>query len=177
MLIALVRHQIPITTAPPPCHNITPSLHPPYSNLTRTLYYIYYKKEQNFVPNETFFVPIRLYIANQNDMYMSNTMKINSGGGYKPAPDIIKIRVRLFAENHFHRPLSNLRPEQRMAVIHCLHQQFQFSNGDIANLLSVSNSTIHRDLQSASVYKNHPEFMSSVQRIEDYILYNAKYIH
>ena len=99
------------------------------------------------------------------------------GGGYKPAPDIIKIRVRLFAENHFHRPLSNLRPEQRMAVIYCLHQQIQFSNGNIASLLSCSNSTVIRDLQSASVYKNHQEFMSGVQRIEDYILYNAKYIH
>ena len=108
---------------------------------------------------------------------MYNTLKISNGGGYKPAPDIIKIRVRLFAENHFHRPLSRLRPEQRMAVIYCLHQQFQFSNGDIASLLSVSSSTIHRDLQSANVYKNHSDFMSSVQRIEDYILYNAKYIH
>lgn len=110
-------------------------------------------------------------------MYMSNTLKTSMGVGYKPAPDIIKIRVRLFAKNHFHRPLSNLRPEQRMAVIYCLHQQFQFSNGDIASLLSVSKSTIHRDLQSAGIYKNHSEFMSSVQRIEDYILYNAKYIH
>lgn len=110
-------------------------------------------------------------------MYMSNTLKIDNGGWYKPAPDIIKIRVRLFAENHIRRPLSNLRPEQRMAVIYCLHQQFQFSNGDIASLLSVSNSTIHRDLQSAGVYKNNSEFMSRVRSIEDYILYNAKYIH
>lgn len=111
-------------------------------------------------------------------MLMSNTLKNQYGGGYKPAPDIIRIRVRLFAENHFHRPLSNLRPElQRMAVIYCLHQQFQFSNGDIASLLSCSKSTVIRDLQSASVYKNHPEFKSTVQRIEDYILYNAKYIH
>lgn len=115
--------------------------------------------------------------TDQNDMLMPNTLKISMGGGYKPAPDIIRIRVRLFAENHFHHPLSNLRPEQRMAVIYCLHQQFQFSNGDIASLLSVSSSTIHRDLQAASVYKNSSEFMSRVQRIEDYILYNAKYIH
>lgn len=115
--------------------------------------------------------------TNQNDMLMSNTLKISMGGGYKPAPDIIRIRVRLFAENNFHRPLSNLRPDQRMALIYCLHQQFQFSNGDIANILSVSSSTIHRNLQSASVYKNTSDFMSRVQRIEDYILYNAKYIH
>lgn len=115
--------------------------------------------------------------TDQNDMLMSNTLKTSIGGGYKPAPDIIRIRIRLFAENNFHRPLSNLRPDQRMAVIYCLHQQFQFSNGDIANLLSVSSSTIHRDLQSASIYKNTSDFMSRVQRIEDYILYNAKYIH
>lgn len=109
---------------------------------------------------------------------MSNTLKTSRGLSYKPAPDIIRIRIRLFAENHFHRQLSNLRPgQQRMAVIYCLHQQFQFSNGDIASLLSCSKSTVIRDLQSASVYKNHPEFMSTVQRIEDYILYNAKYIH
>ena len=64
-----------------------------------------------------------------------------------------------------------------MAVIYCLHQQFQFSNSDIACLLSVSSSTIHRDLQSAGVYKNSSEFISRVRSIEDYILYNAKYIH
>ena len=111
-------------------------------------------------------------------MLMTNTLKPSMGGAYNPAPDIIRIRVRLFAENHFHRPLSNLRPElQRMAVIYCLHQQFQFSNGDIASLLSCSKSTVIRDLHSASVYKNHPEFKSTVQRIEDYILYIAKYIH
>lgn len=110
-------------------------------------------------------------------MLMSDTLKTGTGVVYKPAPDIIRIRVRLFAEKHFHRPISHLRPEQRMAVIYCLHQQFQLSNGDITCLLSCSKSTVIRDLQSASVYKNHPEFMSSVQRIEDYILYNAKYIH
>lgn len=111
-------------------------------------------------------------------MLMTNTLKTSMGEGYKPAPDIIRIRVRLFAEKHFHRPLSTLRPElQRMAVIYCLHQQFQFSNGDIASLLSCSKSTVIRDLHSASVYKNHPEFKSTVQRIENYILYNAKYIH
>lgn len=110
-------------------------------------------------------------------MYMYNALKTSNVGGYKPAPDIIKIRVRLFAENHFRRPLSRLRPEQRMAVIYCLHQQFQFSNGDIASLLSCSNSTVIRDLQSAGVYKNSSEFMSRIQSIEDYILYNAKYIH
>ena len=64
-----------------------------------------------------------------------------------------------------------------MAVVYCLHQQFQFSNGEIDSLLSCSKSTVIRDLQSANVYKNHPDFMSTVQRIEDYILYNAKYIH
>lgn len=105
---------------------------------------------------------------------MDNSLKIN-GGGYKPAPEIIKIRVRLFAENRFHRTLSTLRPEQRMAVIYCLHQQFQFSNGDIAVVLSCSYSTVYRDLQAANVYKNNSEFYSLVRTIEDYILYIAKY--
>lgn len=174
MLIAFVRHQIPITTAPTPCRSSCL----PLVFLLFAFYNIYnIKGEENFIQNETFFVSFRLYIANQNDMLMSNTLKNQHGGAYKPAPDIIKIRVRLFAENHFHRPLSNLRPEQRMAVIYCLHQQFQFSNGDITSLLSVSRSTIHRDLQSAGIYKNHSEFMSHVRSIEDYILYNAKYIH
>lgn len=110
-------------------------------------------------------------------MSMSKILKISNGGGYKPAPDIIKIRVRLFAEYHFRRPLSNLRYEQRLAVIYCLHEQFQFPNGDIASLLACSNSTIIRGLQAAKVYKNSSEFMSIVRSIEDYILYNAKYIH
>lgn len=124
-----------------------------------------------------FLFPFVYTSQTKNDMYMSNTLKISNGGGYKPAPDIIKIRVRLFAENHFHRPLSNLRYEQRLAVIYCLHEQFQFPNGDIASLLSCSNSTIIRGLQAAKVYKNSSDFMSIVRSIEDYILYNAKYIH
>ena len=108
---------------------------------------------------------------------MTNTLKINNRGKYKPTPDTIKFRVRLYAENHFHRPLCNLRPEQRMAVIYCLHEQFQFSNGDIAELLSCSKTTIWRELQASNVYKNSSEFMSLVRSIEDYILYIAKYIH
>lgn len=111
----------------------------------------------------------------KHHLYMTNTLKISNGGGYKPAPDMIKIRVRYYAETRLHRPLSNLRPEQRMAVIYCLHQQFQFSNGAIASLLSCSYSTICRDLQAANVYKNSSEFMSRVRSIEDYILYIAKY--
>lgn len=108
---------------------------------------------------------------------MTNTMKISMGKGYKPTPDTIRFRVRIYAENRFHRPLCNLRPEQRMAVTYCLHEQFQFSNGDIAELLSCSNTTVWRELQSANVRKNSSEFMSLVRSIEDYILYIAKYIH
>ena len=108
---------------------------------------------------------------------MTNTLKISNGRGYKPTPDTIKVRVRLFAENRFHRTLSTLRPEQRMAIIYCLHEQFQFSRGEIASLLSCSNTTIWRELQAANVYKNSSEFMSLVRSIEDYILYIAKYIH
>lgn len=174
MLIAFVRHQIPITTAPPPCHNSCLTL----VFLLFAFYNIYNIKGKKILSKmKHFFFSIRLYIANQNDMSMSNTLKTSMGVGYKPAPDIIKIRVRLFAENHFRRPLSNLRPEQRMAVIYCLHQQFQFSNGEISSLLSCSKSTVIRDLKSAGVYKNSSEFTSRVRSIEDYILYNAKYIH
>lgn len=108
---------------------------------------------------------------------MSKTLKISNGGGYKPAPDTIKFRVRLYAENRFHRPLCNLSPQQRMAVIYCLHEKFEFSNGDIASLLSCSNTTVWRELQSANVFKNKTEFMDVVKGIEDYILYIAKYIH
>lgn len=110
-------------------------------------------------------------------MLMKNTQKTNNERLYKPAPVTIKFRVRLYAENRFHRPLCRLNPEQRMAVVYCLHEQFQFSNGDIAELLSCSNSTIRRDLQAASLFKNKSEFMSHVKDIEDYILYIAKYIH
>ena len=122
----------------------------------------------------------QLFVYTHTDtkcMLMTNTLKIRNGSEYKPSPDTIKFRVRLYAENQFHRPLSNLRPDQRMAVIYCLHEQFQFSNGDIASLLSCSNTTIWRDLQAADVYKNNSEFMSLVRSIEDYILYIAKYIH
>ena len=108
---------------------------------------------------------------------MTNTLKISTGGGYKPAPDTIKFRVRLYAENRFHRPLCNLSPEQRTAVVYCLHERFEFSNGDIASLLSCSNTTVWRELQAAGIRKNSSEFMSRVQSIEDYILYIAKYIH
>lgn len=108
---------------------------------------------------------------------MTNTQKTNNGSLYKPAPDMIKIRVRYYAETRFHRPLCRLSPEQRMAVVYCLHEKFQFSNGEIATLLSCSNTTVWRELQSANIYKNSSEFMSRVQSIEDYILYIAKYIH
>lgn len=122
----------------------------------------------------------QLFVYTHTDtkcMLMTNTLKISMGGGYKPAPDTIRFRVRIYAENRFHRPLCNLRHDQRMAVIYCLHEQFQFSNGDMAELLSCSNTTVWRDLQAAKVYKNSTEFISLVRSIEDYILYIAIYIH
>ena len=124
------------------------------------------------------FPPLFVYTHTDTKcMLMNNTLKISNGGEYKPSPDTIKFRVRLYAENRFRRPLCNLHPDQRMAVIYCLHEQFQFSNGDIASLLSCSKTTIWRDLQAASLFKNNSEFMSLVRSIEDYILYIAKYIH
>lgn len=113
-----------------------------------------------------------------NSMYMAILSYNNNGGGYKPAPDVIKIRLRLFVEKRYFRTLSTLRPLQRTVVVYCLHQQFQFSNGDIASTLSISNSTVSRDLQLAMVYaKSNKAFLDKVSSIEDYILYNAKYIH
>lgn len=107
---------------------------------------------------------------------MDNSLKISMGGGYKPAPDIIAIKARFYAENHFHRPLTALRPPQRVPTAYCLNFYFEFPTADIAALLGVSCSTVLRDLQSASVYKNTQAFMSRVQSLYEYILYNAKYI-
>lgn len=109
-------------------------------------------------------------------MYMDNLLKNSYGGGYKPAPDVIRIRVRLFAEKRYHRTLSNLTPNQRTFVTYCLSQQFEFSHGQIASLLSVSNSTVIRDLRVGHLLAKG-RFLEEVKALEDYILYNAKYIH
>lgn len=172
MHLFVTKYQLPTAAAVP---LLPPSYHHPTIILPFLYYYIYIGK--NFIPNETFSPAFRLYPHRHKCMLMTNILKISNGGGYKPAPDTIRFRVRIYAENRFHRPLCNLRPEQRMAVIYCLHEQFQFPNGDIAELLSCSNTTIWRDLQAANVHKNSSEFMSLVRSIEDYILYIAKYIH
>lgn len=105
-----------------------------------------------------------------------DTHKCN-GGGYKPAPDVIEIRVRYYAERHFYRPLSRLRPEDRQAVVWCLHYHFQFSNGNIASLLSVSNRTIIRDIGDARFFvEKDKRFVDKVKELRAYILYNAQYI-
>lgn len=124
-------------------------------------------------PSSYVYIPTTM----SNSVYMDNLSQ-NKGRMCKPSPDVIKIRLRLFVEKHYYRTLSTLRPQQRIVVVYCLHEQFQFSNGDIASLLSISNSTVSRDLQEAMVYaKSQKAFLDKVRPIEDYILYNAKYLH
>ena len=174
MVIAFVIHQSPVTNRR---RRATPTVILPSSYHHPTFLYLYIYIAFFFIQMKHF---SSLFVYTHTDtkcMLMTNTLEISNGSEYKPSPDTIKVRVRLYAENRFHRPLSNLRPDQRMAVIYCLHEQFQFPNGDIAMLLSCSKTTIWRELQASNVYKNSSEFMSLVRSIEDYILYIAKYIH
>lgn len=163
MVIAFVIHQSPVTSRR---RHATTTIILPFIYLYIAFFFIQMKH----------FSPLFVYTHTDTKVcFMANTQKNNNGSIYKPAPDMIKIRVRYYAETRLKRPLCNLRPEQRMAIIYCLHERFQFSRGSIATLLSCSNATIWRDLQAANVYKNSSEFMSLVRSIEDYIIYIAKY--
>lgn len=106
---------------------------------------------------------------------MANTLKIK-GSTYKPARDIITLRVKQYAEYHFHRALSNLKLEQRQIIVYCLQDRFQFSVNEITSLLSISVSTCYRDMHAGYVYNiSSKSFVDKVSDIESYILYNAKY--
>lgn len=117
-----------------------------------------------------------VYIPNRKiTSSMANTLKIKSGG-YKPARDIIMLRVKQYAENHFHCSLSNLKLEQRQIIVHCLQDRFQFTVDEITSFLSISFSTCYRDIRAGDVYKiSSKSFVDKVSDIESYILYNAKY--
>ncbi len=109
---------------------------------------------------------------------MNKTSYTSAKGSVKPSPDIIKIRIRNWVEKRYIGNFSSLNPELRHAVVWCLHDRFQFSNVDIASILSVSIRTILRDIRSAELYmKVSQRFQTRVDEMEDYILYNSKYIH
>ena len=173
MLIASINHQTPITARrrrDPPSLLLRSFSAPP-------LIYILYKK-QNFLPQTKHFTPfLRLPIHKIKHNNMANTLIFN-GGGYKPAPILIKVRVRYYIESRRFSARYRQPQQWRPIVAWCLHQHFQFPNADIADLLHISSRTVIRDIQQAELYiKIYKDFGDNVEKLKDYILYNAKYIH
>ena len=108
--------------------------------------------------------------------YMYNSLKIR-GGGYKPPREVIEIRIRMYAEQHYHKRLSALTIDQRQTVAWCLYNNFGFSRPELAQLLSISSATIYRDISSIEfLVKRYQKRQQEVDDIRDYILYNAKYL-
>ena len=107
---------------------------------------------------------------------MYNSLKIR-GGGYKPPREVIEIRIRMYAEQHYHKRLSALTIDQRQTVAWCLYNNFGFSRPELAQLLSISSATIYRDISSIEfLVKRYQKRQQEVDDIRDYILYNAKYL-
>jgi hypothetical protein len=107
---------------------------------------------------------------------MDNSSNISTIGVLKPSPEVIKIRLRLWVKKKYHCDLASLKTKPRQIVVWCLHDRFQFSNVEIASVLSVTKRTIIHDIQTAELHmKIYSYFPLCVNELEDYLLYLAKY--
>lgn len=110
-----------------------------------------------------------------------NTLKISPmGGGHKPTTEVIRIRTQMYCRRRFNHAPDQLEAAQRMVVAFTL-RRFEIPINSIAFWLKVNRKTVYLDLQSAQLHVIRPStnaariFAEQVDRLQSFILYNAKW--
>lgn len=99
------------------------------------------------------------------------------GGGYRPHPDIIKIKVKEYRRRkHLHPTLYKI--DERRVISFTLSQFFEFTPREIADFLRVDPRTVRNDISIMQLHvKIYPLVAAKVSDLYDFIIYNARYIH
>lgn len=99
------------------------------------------------------------------------------GGGYRPHPDIIKIKVKEYRRRKHLDPNRYTVTERRITA-YVLAQHFEFTPRDIADFFHCDPRTAQNDIRLMSLhYRIYPLLAQKCLDLYDYIIYNARYIH
>lgn len=99
------------------------------------------------------------------------------GGGYRPHPDIIKIKVKEYRRRK-NRPPEQYTITERRITAYVLTVHFEFTTREIADFLHVDPRTIRNDVKLMKFQlKIYPLLKKQATDLYDYIIYNARYIH
>ena len=98
------------------------------------------------------------------------------GGGYRPHPDIIKIKVKEYRRRKHLHPDSYTITDRRITT-YVLSQNFEFTPREIADFLHVDPRTVRNDIRLMQFHiKIYPLLAQKTTDLYDYIIYNARYI-
>lgn len=105
---------------------------------------------------------------------MCNSLNIK-GGGYRPPADVILIKVKEFRRRN-HRP-EQISIDERRIIAYTLYQHFGFTSKQISETYQCTQRTARNDISLMEWrIKNYARYRDRVQKLYDYIIYNAKYI-
>lgn len=103
------------------------------------------------------------------------------GGGGSVTQDVAVLRGNAFCVRRRKQSFKDLQPPFRQAAVYCLWYYHGLSQSQLADLFGISQTTVKADIGFAQFTlriggKNGNNLADFVRRMEEYILYNAKYL-
>lgn len=98
------------------------------------------------------------------------------GGNVRLARQIINFRIGNYSQRKYGVPLSKLPSDARQDIIFVLHNFWDYSPKELAELMGISRATIYRDIRDGEfVIQRVKKRQYHVERIVDYIIYNMRF--
>lgn len=109
---------------------------------------------------------------------MSNEL-ITKGVGQSTVPqDVAIARTKQYCLAKWHEDITRLSTEHRTIVSYVLHDYHGCTYTNISILCQVHRLSTGNDIKRAWFYSSKiKKFKTQVRELEDYILYNAKWLH
>ena len=104
---------------------------------------------------------------------MDNTLRNST---ILPPPEVAVYRLKDYTERKWKEKIEALSPIHRMMVAEYLVGKIGLSREQAGIIMGTSKATVHRDIQSYQLLiKRVKTRVEEMDKIHDYILYNAKW--
>ena len=108
---------------------------------------------------------------------MCNDLIFRGGGQHTVPQDVAIIRTRQYCASKWDENIANLSTDHRTIVTYVLHDFHGCTYTQIALLCNVHRLSTGNDIKRAWLYvKKMRKFRAEAQALEDYIIYNAKWL-
>lgn len=98
------------------------------------------------------------------------------GGNVKLSHKVINFRIETYSQRKLGVPLTKLSSDDRQDIAFALHNFWDYSPKELAELMGISRATIYRDIRDGEfVMQRVKKRQYHVERIVDYIIYNMRY--